>query len=149
MEPGEGASAGPGRFGRAERRGSWMARALAGSWRPEPPPPSLSVDELNEVTPLLLRSGAGALAWWRLRHSELRNAAPARMLRDAYRLHTLDARRQLLRLNEATALLTAAGVEPLVAKGWTVARFYRARIKGCVKERRRTFPLTANQRIPG
>ena len=25
----------------------------------------------------------------------------------------------------------------------------RARIKGCVKERRRTFPLTANQRIPG
>ena len=25
----------------------------------------------------------------------------------------------------------------------------RARIKGCVKERRRTFPLTINQRVPG
>ena len=24
-----------------------------------------------------------------------------------------------------------------------------ARIKGCVKERRRTFPLTINQRVPG
>ena len=24
-----------------------------------------------------------------------------------------------------------------------------ARIKGCVKERRRTFPLTNNQRVPG
>ena len=26
---------------------------------------------------------------------------------------------------------------------------YGARIKGCVKERRRTFPLTINQRVPG
>ncbi len=25
---------------------------------------------------------------------------------------------------------------------------YGARIKGCVKERRRTFPLTINQRVP-
>ena len=28
-------------------------------------------------------------------------------------------------------------------------RRFRARIKGCVKERRRTFPLTINQRVPG
>ena len=35
------------------------------------------------------------------------------------------------------------------AAGVIVTLILRARIKGCVKERRRTFPLTANQRIAG
>ena len=32
---------------------------------------------------------------------------------------------------------------------WDGMRAVGARIKGCVKERRRTFALTINQRVPG
>jgi len=45
-------------------------------------------------------------------------------LRNAYRLHTVDARHQELRLARALELFASAGIEPVVAKGWAVARLY-------------------------
>jgi hypothetical protein len=104
--------------------GQQVAHVLRGSWRRLPEPATLALADWAELAPLLVRTGAGGLAWWRLRHSELRDTAPARMLRDAYRLHALDARRQAMRLEEAIALLSAVGVEPLLAKGWAAARWY-------------------------
>ncbi len=113
------------------RRGKLVASALAGAWRasppPPPPPPSLSPADLIEITPLLLRTGAGGLGWWRVRSSELRTSAAALELRQAYRLYTLQAGRQERQIVQAITLLRSAGVEPLLAKGWAVARLYPER----------------------
>ena len=106
--------------------GKLVASALAGAWRASPPPlpSSLSPAALIEVTPLLLGAGAAGLGWWRVRSSELRTSAAAHELRQAYRLYTLQARRQEPQIVQAITLLRSAGVEPLLVKGWAVARLY-------------------------
>ncbi len=111
------------------RRGKLVASALAGSWRvsPPPPPPSLSPAALNAVTPLLLRTGAASLGWWRVRSSELSTSAAAHELQQAYRMYTLQAGRQERKIVRAITLLRSAGVEPLLVKGWAVARLYAER----------------------
>ncbi len=111
------------------RRGKLVASVLAGAWRASPPPPpsSLSPAALIEVTPLLLGTGAGGLGWWRVRSSELSTSAAAHELRQAYRLYTLQAGRQEPQIVQAITLLRSAGVEPLLVKGWAVARLYPER----------------------
>jgi len=100
---------------------------LAGAWRRSPPPLQLSPVALAEITPLLLRSGAAGLGWWRVRHSDLRTNPPAFQLQQAYRLHTLQAARHERQIGRAITLLRSAGVEPLLAKGWAAARLYPER----------------------
>ena len=111
------------------RLGKLIASALAGTWRVSPPPPpsSLSPGALLEVTPLLLRTGAASLVWWRVRSSELRTSAAAHELRQAYRLYTLQNARQERKIVQAITLLRSAGVEALLVKGWAVARLYPER----------------------
>ena len=111
------------------RLGKLVASAVAGAWRasPPPPPPSLSPAALIEVTPLLLATGAASLGWWRVRSSELRTSAAAHELRQAYRLYTLQAARQERQIVQAITRLRSAGVEPLLVKGWAVARLYAER----------------------
>ena len=109
------------------RGGKLVASVLAGAWRASPPPPSLSPAALIEVTPLLLGTGAASLGWWRVRSSELRTSAAGLELRQAYRLYTLQAGRQERQIVRAITLLRSAGVEPLLAKGWAVARLYPER----------------------
>ena len=111
------------------RLGKLVASALAGAWRASPPPPqpSLSSAALIEVTPLLLGTGAASLGWWRVRSSELRTSAAAHELRQAYRLYTLEAGRKERQIVQAITLLRSAGVEPLLVKGWAVARLYPER----------------------
>ena len=92
-----------------------------------PPPPSFSPAALTEVTPLLLRAGAASLGWWRVRSSELRTSAAGHELQQAYRFYTLQAGRQEGRIVQAITLLRSAGVEPLLVKGWAVARLYPER----------------------
>jgi hypothetical protein len=101
-----------------------IAGLLAGAWRSSPPPLECSPEALTSIVPLLLKSGAGALAWWRLRDSALADTAADLGLRDAYRLHTLEAEVHAIRLREALARLDGAGVDTLVVKGWAIARAY-------------------------
>ena len=105
-------------------KGKLVASVLAGAWRRSPPPLSISPTTLAEITPLLLRAGAASLGWWRVRNSDLRNCAAALELQQAYRLYTLRARLHERRIVPAIALLSCAGVEPLLAKGWAAARLY-------------------------
>ena len=77
--------------------------------------------------PLLLRTGSAGLGWWRVRSSELRTSAAAHELRQTYRLYTLHAGRQERRIVQAITRLRSAGVEPLLVKGWSVARLYPER----------------------
>lgn len=53
-----------------------VGRVLAGAWRETPLPLDVSADELTRVRPLLHRTGAAALAWWRLRGTALAGTAP-------------------------------------------------------------------------
>ena len=76
---------------------------------------------------MLLSTGAAGLGWWRVRSSELRTTAAAHELRQAYRLYTLQAGRQERKIVQAITRLRSAGVEPLLVKGWAVARLYPER----------------------
>jgi Uncharacterised nucleotidyltransferase len=108
----------------ARARGAMVAAAVRGGWRENPPPPTLPIDELTEITPLLLDAGCGALGWWCVRGSSIAATPAAEQLRDAYRLHTLQAAVHERDLAEVVRALSAAGIEPLIIKGWTAARFY-------------------------
>ena len=87
-----------------------VARILAGAWRASPPPLDLSRAQLVAAAPLLLASGAAGLAWWRLRGSPLAVAAEEARLRQAYRLHTLEAAVHRHRIIEAFRAFQAAGL---------------------------------------
>lgn len=104
--------------------GRLIARVLAGSWRQSTEPLVISPAELDLVTPLLLESGAGALGWKRVSNSTLRSAAAALELQQAYRLHALQSAVHERNIQNALTLLRSAGVEPILVKGWAVARLY-------------------------
>jgi hypothetical protein len=105
-------------------RGRSVAALLTGAWRASPPPLALAPAEIARVAPLVLATGAGAIAYWRLRSAGLQALPEADPFRQAYRLHTLEVAVQESRLPEAFARLRAAGIEPVLGKGWAVARHY-------------------------
>jgi hypothetical protein len=104
-------------------RGERVAAAVAGSWREPAEPLRLSAPDLAEITPLLLRSGAAGLVSRRL-GPDAASCRAAFELRQAYRLHTLQAALHERAIVRAMTALRAAGVEPLLAKGWAAARLY-------------------------
>lgn len=110
--------------GLKDSEGGLVAAALAGAWRREPDGRLPSEEELRLVAPLLDVSGAGALAWWRLRHTPLRGGEAAQGFRQSYRLQTLRAAVREEELGRLFALLEAAGVGAVLVKGWAAARAY-------------------------
>jgi hypothetical protein len=105
-------------------RGSMVATMLTGSWRYSPPAFGRSAAELEELAPLLLNSGAAALCWWRVRHCDLRTIPAATELQQAYRLNTLRAAIQRQAIERVITRLRSNGIEPILVKGWAVARLY-------------------------
>jgi len=104
--------------------GALTARLLAGAWREDALAVSLSPEDLAEITPLLLKSGCGALAWTRIGGTDLAASAAGVELRGAFHLHMLQAILREHALTEAATALEAAGVEPLLGKGWAIACLY-------------------------
>ena len=104
--------------------GRLIAKVLAGSWRPATAPLTISQAELDAVAPMLLESGAGALGWKRVSNSNLRTVPAALELEQAYRLHALQSAIHEPDIKNALTLLRSAGVEPILVKGWAVARLY-------------------------
>jgi hypothetical protein len=101
-----------------------VAAALAQAWRVSPPAWEPDRGSLALVEPLLVASGAGALAWRRLRLADEARSPAGFALQQAYRLHAVESllhERQLVRV---LARLHAAGVEPLLGRGWAAARHY-------------------------
>lgn len=105
-------------------QGRMVAAMLAGSWRPSPPAFEHSAAELEEVAPLLQRSGAAALSWWRVQHSNWRDVPVAKELHQVYRLNTLHALLNQETIKQVIALLRSVGIEPILVKGWAVAQLY-------------------------
>jgi hypothetical protein len=83
----------------------------------------VSAQELIDVAPLLLQTGAAGLAWWKIRRSPLVSST-AEEFHDAYRLFALQAALHEQRVARAFAALRAAGVEAILGKGWAMARQY-------------------------
>ena len=108
----------------AKETGSLVAAFLAGSWRHDPPALDFSATNFERIAPLLLQTGAGALAWWRVRESELRSRAATEQLHEAYRLYTLESRLNQAKIGRVFALLSSFGVEAILIKGWAAARYY-------------------------
>lgn len=104
-----------------------IATALAGCWRRDPPPLNISADEFDRIALPLLGSGAAALAWRKLRASALRDTTAASGFRDAHRYFVVEMAAQEQQIASVFTLLRSAGIEPIIVKGWAVARLYPER----------------------
>lgn len=104
------------------RHGMLVARALEGCWRADPSPCELSEDELNEIAPILLKSGAAGLVWWRLSRSG--RCEPYARFFQAYKQQTLEAAVHQDDVAQVFQLLHNAQLDALVVKGWAIARLY-------------------------
>ena len=82
------------------------------------------MQELDAVTPLLCDSGAAGLGWWRIRDTALAQTSSGELLHQAFRFLALQARIQETKIQKVVRALRAAGVEPILMKGWSVARLY-------------------------
>ncbi len=78
------------------------------------------------MTPLIVQTGAAGLLWRRLRASGLGGPA-VEGLRHSYRQQAIDAALVAGATARAVAALEAAGVRPMLLKGWAVARLYPER----------------------
>ncbi|MFL6228860.1 MAG: nucleotidyltransferase family protein [Pyrinomonadaceae bacterium] len=107
-----------------KQTGERVAAALAGVWRASLPPLGLSERELESVLPQLIGCGAGALGWRRVRHSPLSRSPLADALRHSYRVQIIQSALFEREIERVLALLRAAGVEPILVKGWAAARLY-------------------------
>ena len=104
--------------------GKLLARVLAGSWRLTLPALEITTEELNAIKPALLQTGAGALGWRRVQAWRWHTSAPASELLQAYRIHSVQAVLHELQIKETVQLLRSYGVEPILVKGWAIARLY-------------------------
>lgn len=104
-------------------RGKLVARLLAGSWRGLIPA-AYPAEGLTEIAQILLSSGAGSLAWHQIRNSELKTSAVAEEFRQAYRFSSIEAVVHEHNLKKVIPLLRGSGIEPLIVKGWAIARLY-------------------------
>jgi hypothetical protein len=105
------------------RRGGLVARILSGAWRHTPPPLELADLEWREAEPILLATGAGGLAWARVRGTP-RERAVGGALHQAYRYQTVTVLARGCRIASVMQRLRAAGLEAVVGKGWAAARLY-------------------------
>lgn len=105
-------------------RGRLIATALQCCWRQSPSPLEMTIEEFDQIAPLLLQSGAGALVWRRIRQTELERSRSAEEFGQSYRLHTLQAAVQKVKIGQLLTALKEASIDPLLVKGWAVARRY-------------------------
>jgi Uncharacterised nucleotidyltransferase len=113
----------------AAARGRAIAVTLAGTWRAEVPwagtvESPIDAHTAADIVPLLLVSGSAGLAWRRLQHSTLRRVPGVADLQQAYRLHALQSAIHDQALARVLQFLRVAGIEPILGKGWAIARLY-------------------------
>jgi hypothetical protein len=85
------------------------------------------VTELERCVALLAGSGAAALAWWKIRHSNLRDSRPGVALKQHYHTQALQAAFQEWEVEYVFSQLRAAGVEPILLKGLAASWLYPER----------------------
>jgi len=106
------------------RLGRRLADVLSLSWRKAPPPLAVTGDELADLEPRLIASGAWGLVAWRVRGSALEKTPAGQRLLNLYRHQVMANALRETKIAEVFRTLHAAGVEPLLGKGWAIARSY-------------------------
>jgi hypothetical protein len=76
------------------------------------------------VAASLNETGAAALLWWRIHNSPLSSTPIGRRLEESYKLLRLAARVHEREIKFVCSLLRAEGIEPVLVKGWAIARRY-------------------------
>ena len=107
-----------------KKPGSLLAALLAGSWRRSPQELHCSETGLAEITPLLVGSMSGALAWRMVRNTVLKSSASGLALQEAYRYHAVRALVREHAIKRVLTVLYRQGVEPILVKGWAVSGLY-------------------------
>jgi hypothetical protein len=107
-----------------QARGRRVAQLLAGAWQQAAQSAPVSAEEVVELAPLLLSMGTGALAWRRLCAAKVSDAPALDQLQQAYRFYTLESAVHAHRLKQVVMRLRHFGVEPVLVKGWAIARLY-------------------------
>lgn len=105
-------------------RGKMVAQILEGGWRYSCPPPTLSSCELEEIAGLVTTCGGGGLGWRKVRESDLRSTQEGELFQAQYRFQSLQAALHDRSLKKVIPCLRDIGVEPLLVKGWAIARLY-------------------------
>ncbi|MDD5543367.1 MAG: nucleotidyltransferase family protein [Acidobacteriia bacterium] len=105
-------------------QGKLIARALFRSWDGRPPPAEVSPEKIEEIIPLLIQSGSAGLVWWKLRQPKAEIPPPLNPLQKEFRAQQLSFKFRELQIKEIVRHIRSFGVEPIVAKGWAVARLY-------------------------
>jgi putative nucleotidyltransferase-like protein len=115
----------PGKMHTSELKGYLVATVLSGSWRAFPPPFETCAAELSPIVRLLLKSGVGGLAWWRIRQSTgLDLPFALRRLRVSYLSYAVQAAEHENEIVAVFKLLRSFRIEPILLKGWALARAY-------------------------
>ena len=105
-------------------RSRLISSLLTGAWRETPAAPEISAEELVIIAPLLIASGGGAMAFWKLRGTPLESTQAAADLKQVYRLYTLHAVVHEREIQQVIKLLSREGIDHILVKGWSMARVY-------------------------
>jgi hypothetical protein len=97
---------------------------LAGGWRADCTRLALSPGELDAALPVLLATGAAGIASRRLVPDERAPQPAQAALQQAARFDILQAALRERQLVESLTAVRARGLEPILAKGWAVSRYY-------------------------
>src|SRR5262245_4037247 len=114
-------------YGSSTRRspGNYVAEAVAGAWRVAPESLRLSLGELREIAPLLLRTGTAALAWRRIESSFDHPFTGSLLeLRAAHRQALITAAVHEINTRDIFKRARVAGIEAILFKGRALARLY-------------------------
>lgn len=105
--------------------GALTAKALRGAWRATPPPPAIDAGEAALLAPHLQLSGLSGLLWWAMKDiPALADGEHGVTFRDVFHRQALDQRLHEVKLGVVLDLAHRLGLDPLLLKGWTVARRY-------------------------
>lgn len=105
--------------------GALTARALRGAWRATPPPPLIDPDQLDTIASHLQHAGLTGLVWWAMKDTPaLADDERGASFRDTFHRQVLDQRLHEVKLGVVLDLTTRLGLDPLLLKGWSVARRY-------------------------
>lgn len=104
--------------------GKLIARILSGAWRNSPLPLAIGENELDSVRSNILKSASAGLVWWRIRNSGLRASDIGLEMQNAFRFYGARAIAHERDLSLLLDIFHSHKIEPLLAKGWAVARSY-------------------------
>lgn len=109
---------------RSHARGAAICALYRGCWRPSADVVPLTLAQLVGELPNLIESGGVGLIWPRVRDGIASDSAIAQALQVAYESQQRHNRLVAGEIAKVVTRLRAAGIEPVLVKGWAISRLY-------------------------